>query len=128
MSNYRKERKKWNLMDFWWRVGEVKMENCWFVVKVRRLEIFMNLVEFGEEENRFGEVEEDINSEKGKSDSYVMASAMELMTPAMSSDMVWAGCVVCFVGLNSLVFIFSMGGVYRYPRTLFFYFILSLIK
>jgi hypothetical protein len=28
MGIYRKEKRKWNLMDFWWRVGEVKMENC----------------------------------------------------------------------------------------------------
>jgi hypothetical protein len=76
------------LMDFWWRVGEVKMENCWFVVKVRRLKILMNSVEFGEVENMFGKVEECINSGKGKSGRYVMAPAMELMAPAMSSEMV----------------------------------------
>jgi hypothetical protein len=79
-------------------------------------------VELGEEESRFGEVEEGINSGKGKSDRYVMAPSMKLMAPAMSSDLVWAGYVVCFLGLNPLVFIFVMGGVYRYPRMLFFCF------
>lgn len=122
MSNYKKERKKWNLMDFWWRVEEVKMEKCWFVIKVRRLEIFMNLLKFGEEENRFGKVEEGINSGKGESDRYVMAPAMRLMAPAMSSDMVWVGCVVCFLGLNPSRLHFCNGGVYRYPRMLFFRF------
>jgi hypothetical protein len=53
-------------------------------------------VELGEEENGFGEVEEGINGEKGKSACYVMAPAMRLMAPTMTS------MVCCFFKLDKI--------------------------